>query len=154
MLFDRKEQKLHLALRENLSRARPKGCLGDGRGQLCPSRRLVTEGGLSAWTVLGCVDVENGLLLLFHSTELLPWAGGCLGTCSIHGAGLFPGRVSQCFGEKWDVGEGFPAVVVVFFPLPEALGCAMGSPGNSTRHLTQQRATVPESRDWPRWCQG
>lgn len=81
-----------------------------------------------------------------------------MGTFSIHGAGPSPGRVSQCFGEKWDAGEGFTAIVVIFFPLPEALGCAMGSPGNSTRHdmqgITQQRATVPESRDWPCWCQG
>jgi len=95
----------------------------------------VTEGGLSTWAVLGCVGVGKGfLLLLFVPTELPPWAGGCMETCSIHGAGPSPGRVSQHFGEKWDVGEDFPAVVVISSPWPEVLGCAVGSLSNSSRH--------------------
>lgn len=69
-------------------------------GDSCvPSCRLVTEGGLSAWTVLSCfgVGVGKGFRLFFLPTALGRWVHGDL----LHPWGWpFPRRVSQYFGEK------------------------------------------------------
>lgn len=86
----------------------------------------MAKGGRGAWAILSCLGVAKGF----------PW-----------------GRVRQYPGEKWAVGADFLAVVVIFFPLHETLGCAMKNPGDSLRQemhwITQHRAKVPEHRDWP-----